>query len=71
MRDLDPSLEYRVRESTSLDFTSSAATIWSSNNPAQLDAATLHGAGTGVREVEVSTPADKPKSFFRIEVTED
>jgi arylsulfatase A-like enzyme len=71
IRDLDPSLEYRVRESTGLDFISSAATLWSSNNPAQLEAATLHGAGTGVREVEVSTPADKPKSFFRIEVSED
>jgi arylsulfatase A-like enzyme len=62
LRDLDSNTVYRV-ESTA-DF-STWSSIWASSNNAALDAATISGAGTGRRTVQVNVSATNGAAFLR------
>lgn len=71
MRDADPSLHYRIQHSTDLGRSDPWLSIWSSRNGSDLHTSTLSSPASGVREVEVSTPTERPRGFLRIQVEAD
>jgi hypothetical protein len=71
VRDLDPSLHYRVMYSTDLSIADPWRPIWSSRNAADLNSSTLSMQVPGIRDVEVSTTTEVPSGFMRLEIHQD
>ena len=62
VRDKDSNTVYRVESSTNL---ANWTTFWQSSNSNALNAATVSGANTGRRTVEVGTNTSAPQLFLR------
>lgn len=66
LRDLDPAALYQVEQSTNLvDWVS----VWSSDDAEALDAATVSGAGTGQRSVQVNAATTNNAAYYRARAT--